>query len=69
MKEIITDEVEAIIDKVEDRLKRGVSTERLLNNGETRLICQAVVKLRQDNINIVESILGKHRIKDETLEL
>ena len=34
--EIINDEVDKIIDLVEERLKRGVSTERLLNNNETR---------------------------------
>ena len=47
--EIINDEVDQLIDTVADRLKRGVSTERLLNNGETRQICMAVVKLREDN--------------------
>tara|TARA_B100000287_G_C20465098_1_gene714930 strand:- start:387 stop:602 length:216 start_codon:yes stop_codon:yes gene_type:complete len=68
--EIINDEVDQLIDTVADRLKRGVSTERLLNNNETRQICRAVVKLREDNINILRSVLGvDKRIEDETLKL
>lgn len=68
--EIINDEVDQLIDTVADRLKRGVSTERLLNNNETRQICRAVVKLREDNINILRQVLGvDKRIEDETLKL
>ena len=68
--EVINDEVDKIIDLVEERLKRGVSTQRLLNNGETRQICKAVVKLRQDNVDILREVLGlDKRIEDETLKL
>jgi len=68
--EIINEEVDKLIDLVAERLKRGVSTERLLNNGETRQICMAVVKLREDNINILRQVLGvDKRIEDETLKL
>ena len=68
--EIINDEVDKIIDLVEERLKRGVSTERLLNNCETRQICRAVVKLREDNVTILRNVLGlDKKEEDETLKL
>ena len=68
--EIINDEVDKIIDLVEERLKRGVSTERLLNNNETRQICRAVVKLREDNVTILRNVLGlDKKEEDETLKL
>ena len=68
--EIINEEVDKIIDLVEERLKRGVSTERLLNNGETRQICRAVVKLREDNVTILRNVLGlDKKEEDETLKL
>tara|TARA_B100000945_G_C20419910_1_gene617366 strand:- start:3153 stop:3368 length:216 start_codon:yes stop_codon:yes gene_type:complete len=68
--EIINDEVDELIDTVADRLKRGVSTERLLNNSETRQICRAVVKLREDNVTILRNVLGlDKKEEDETLKL
>ena len=68
--EIINEEVDKIIDLVEERLKRGVSTERLLNNCETRQICRAVVKLREDNVTILRNVLGlDKKEEDETLKL
>ena len=68
--EIINDEVDQLIDTVADRLKRGVSTERLLNNNETRQICRAVVKLREDNVTILRNVLGlDKKEEDETLKL
>ena len=68
--EIINDEVDKIIDLVEERLKRGVITERLLKNSETRQICRAVVKLREDNVTILRNVLGlDKKEEDETLKL
>ena len=67
---MVTDEMDNVIDLVEERLKRGVSTERLLNNGETRIMCKALVYLRQDNIQLLREFLGvDKRIEDETLKL
>tara|TARA_X000001036_G_C20619224_1_gene782321 strand:- start:232 stop:429 length:198 start_codon:yes stop_codon:yes gene_type:complete len=65
---LITDKIDNVIDLVEERLKRGVSTERLLNNQETRDICKAVVYLRKDNVELLRHIIGG-RNEDESLKL
>ncbi len=65
---MITDKIDNVIDLVEERLKRGVSTERLLNNQETRDICKAVVYLRKDNVELLRHIIGG-RNEDESLKL
>ena len=68
--ELINEEVDKLIDLVAERLKRGVSTERLLNNGETRQLCKAVVQLREDNVAILRNVLGlDKKEEDETLKL
>tara|TARA_X000001036_G_scaffold108723_1_gene101913 strand:- start:17809 stop:18024 length:216 start_codon:yes stop_codon:yes gene_type:complete len=68
--EVINEEVDKLIDLVAERLKRGVSTERLLNNGETRQLCKAVVQLREDNVAILRNVLGlDKKEEDETLKL
>ena len=65
---MITDKIDNVIDLVEERLKRGVSTERLLNNQETRDICKAVVYLRKDNVELLRHIISG-RNEDESLKL
>ncbi len=65
---MITDKIDNVIDLVEERLKRGVSTERLLNNQETRDICKAVVYLRKDNVELLRHLIAG-RNEDESLKL
>jgi len=66
---MVTDEMDNVIDLVKERLKRGVSKERLLSNAEIDLACKALVYLREDNVELLKHILNNGKAKDETLDL
>ena len=53
----ITEEQDEIIDKIKDRMVRGVSTERLIYNEEVKQIGRAVVELREQNVELARALL------------
>ena len=53
----LSEEQDEIIDKLKDRMMRGVSTERLINNKEVREIGRAVVELREQNVELANALL------------
>tara|TARA_S200000501_G_C20601646_1_gene646189 strand:- start:502 stop:738 length:237 start_codon:yes stop_codon:yes gene_type:complete len=65
----ISDEQDEIIDKVKDRMMRGVSTERLIYNKEVKQIGMAVVQLRQHNVELAKALLELSKRYDEAFAL
>lgn len=65
----ISEEQDEIIDKVKDRMMRGVSTERLIYNKEVKQIGMAVVQLRQHNVELAKALLELSKRYDEAFAL
>tara|TARA_B100000085_G_scaffold40936_2_gene34104 strand:- start:2602 stop:2838 length:237 start_codon:yes stop_codon:yes gene_type:complete len=65
----ITEEQDEIIDKIKDRMVRGVSTERLIYNEEVKQIGRAVVELREQNVELARALLQLSKRYDEAFAL
>ena len=65
----ITEEQDEIIDKIKDRMVRGVSTERLRYNEEVKQIGRAVVELREQNVELARALLQLSKRYDEAFAL
>lgn len=61
----INNEQDILIDKIKSRLQRGVSPERLINQGETHQIGKAVVCLRDHNVQLATELLRLCQRYDE----
>ena len=65
----ITEEQDEIIDRIKDRMMRGVSTERLIYNKEVKQIGRAVVELREQNVELARALLQLSKRYDEAFAL
>mgnify|MGYP001232568128 CR=1 FL=1 len=65
----ISEEQDEIIDKIKDRMMRGVSTERLIYNKEVKDIGRAVVQLRDQNVELARALLQLSKRYDEAIAL
>lgn len=65
----ISEEQDEIIDKIKDRMMRGVSTERLIYNKEVKDIGRAVVELRDQNVELAKALLQLSKRYDEAIAL
>ncbi len=65
----LSEEQDEIIDKVKDRMMRGVSTERLIYNKEVKQIGRAVVELREQNVELARALLQLSKRYDEAFAL
>ena len=65
----ISEEQDEIIDKIKDRMMRGVSTERLIYNKEVKEIGRAVVELRDQNVELAKALLQLSKRYDEAIAL
>ena len=65
----ISDEQDEIIDRIKDRMMRGVSTERLIYNKEVKEIGRAVVELREQNVELARALLQLSKRYDEAFAL
>jgi phosphoenolpyruvate synthase/pyruvate phosphate dikinase len=65
----LSEEQDEIIDKLKDRMTRGVSTERLINNVEVREIGRAVIELRDQNVELANALLQLSKRYDEVFAL
>jgi len=63
----ISEEQDELIDIIKVRLENGVSTERLLNNKETKDITMAAVMLRDHNVELATHLLQLSKRYDEVV--